>query len=67
MDNRKMLQRLREMGEEDSRMGKPIDAFQLTPIKRHTERMRAAYEIGWRYNAGLQRIRDRITKQGSAA
>ncbi len=39
---------LRAQGAADFKAGKPIDAFQALPLKRHTEQARASYEIGWR-------------------
>lgn len=40
--------KLRDQGEADFKAGKPIDAFELLPLKRHTELERGSYENGWR-------------------
>jgi hypothetical protein len=43
--------RLRIFGARDAREGKPVEAFykvRLAPSMRHTETLRAAYEIGYR-------------------
>lgn len=41
-------QRMRRLGAEDARAGKPIEAFYDIPKIRHTEGLRAEYEIGYR-------------------
>lgn len=46
--NNAISRRLRDTGAQDARAGKPIDAFYDIPKIRHTEGMRAAYEIGYR-------------------
>jgi hypothetical protein len=43
-----IAQRMRRLGEEDAKAGKPIEAFYDIPKIRHTEGMRAEYEIGYR-------------------
>lgn len=43
-----IAQRMRNLGEQDAKAGKPIEAFYDIPKIRHTEGMRAAYEIGYR-------------------
>jgi hypothetical protein len=40
--------RMREIGAADYLAGKSIDAFFAVDLPRHTESLRAAYEIGWR-------------------
>jgi hypothetical protein len=40
--------KLRKIGERDARAGKPIEAFYDVPLVRHTEALRASYEIGYR-------------------
>ena len=48
LSNSAMGSRLRLIGEKDARAGKSIEAFYDIPKIRHTEGMRAAYEIGYR-------------------
>lgn len=52
---KKQLDRMLSLGETDARLGKPISAFEGHALMKHPngapvapERMRAAYEIGWR-------------------
>lgn len=40
--------RLRDIGYQDALAGKPIDAFKDVPLARHSESLRAEYEIGYR-------------------
>ena len=49
---KRQQERLRERGRRDYRAGKSILAFYDLPLNKamphHTERARAAYEMGWR-------------------
>ena len=50
---------LRNRGAADRRAGKPITAYYETPLswrrqRKHTERGRCQYEIGWRHPDRIQ-------------
>jgi hypothetical protein len=63
MNNKQLNNKLRELGAQDARQGKPIDTFLTHPLKRHTEQMRAAYEIGWRAHK-LLTAKEEATERG---
>jgi len=69
--NWQLQKRLRVLGARDARTGRRIDAFyalKLAPGMRHTEAMRAVYEIGYRaemVEIRRERIRGPFIKIGA--
>lgn len=53
---------LRDLGERDACAGRPIGAYYDLPMKRHNERDRASYEIGYRAAKAEEMLKARLRK-----
>ena len=50
--DKKTKAKVQKWGEADALAGKPIDAYYDTPLKRHTESLRAVYTTAWKLTKG---------------